>query len=142
MIWKVIGLSNNRMASCSFDTTVKIWKSEEPYDLIAELTGHKSDVTCIYELSGKELLLSVSFDNTMRVWNLSSYECEHVIKGVKSRWANSLIELEDNIIISGGYNMLEVVDLNTYKVTQSLKDSNLDGLYSLVQLRDENVYCG
>lgn len=142
MIWKVIGLSNNRIASCSFDTTVKIWKSEEPYDLIAELTGHKSDVTCIYELSGKELLLSVSFDNTMRVWNLSSYECEHVIKGVKSRWANSLIELEDNIIISGGYNMLEVVDLNTYKVTQSLKDSNLDGLYSLVQLRDENVYCG
>lgn len=142
IVWKIIGISKNRMATCSFDTTVKIWKSEEPYDLVAELTGHKSDVTCIHELVGRDLLLSVSFDGTMRVWSLSSYECEHVIKGVKSRWGNSLIELEDNIIVSGGYNMIEVVDLNTYKVTQSIEDNNLQGLYSLVQLRDENVYCG
>ena len=48
-IYQVITLPNNRIASCSYDTTIKIWKSNPPYsDIpIKVLKGHSNNVNSI-----------------------------------------------------------------------------------------------
>ena len=38
--------------------------------------------------------------------------------------------------------MIEVVDLNKNKVKQFIKYDKLEGVHSLIQLRDQNIYCG
>ena len=75
---KVIKLSNNRIASCSDDKTVKIWKSDPPYSdtPIKVLTGHSGRVNCLVYLTERNKLLSVSVDKTLRLWDISTYQCE------------------------------------------------------------------
>ena len=48
-IYKVITLPNNRIASCSADKTIKIWKNNPPYsDIpIKVLKGHSNNVNSI-----------------------------------------------------------------------------------------------
>ena len=62
---KIISLSNNRFASCSADTKIKIWKDNHPYSLIAELNGHTDNVVSILQIKNKELLISLSDDDTL-----------------------------------------------------------------------------
>ena len=42
-IWKIVKMSDNRIASCSFDHTIKIWNTKT-YKLITTLEGHKKPV--------------------------------------------------------------------------------------------------
>ena len=81
-IWKVIPLRNNRIASCSWDRTIKIWNSNYPYNLISTIKGHTSYVDSIIKLKDKDILISGSLDKTLRKWNLLTYQCISIIKNV------------------------------------------------------------
>ena len=48
-IFKVIPLTKNRIASCSYKT-IKIWNSNYPYNLISTIKGHTSYVDSIIKL--------------------------------------------------------------------------------------------
>ena len=77
-IWKVITLPNNRIASCSVDMTIKIWKSNPPYsDIpIKVLTGHWDYVVnSLLYIKERDIVISGSYDMTLRLWNMSTYQC-------------------------------------------------------------------
>lgn len=88
-IIKVISLPNNRIASCSWDETIKIWtlSSDIPFKV---LKGHQDRINSILYVKEKDILISGSLDNTLRMWNMSTYQCMSIIEGVSCIYGNAL----------------------------------------------------
>ena len=83
-ICKVITLPSNRIASASYDKTIKVWKSNKPYNdiPIKVLRGHSKFIYCLLSIKERDLMISGSWDRTLRLWNMSTYQCITVIIGV------------------------------------------------------------
>lgn len=135
-IMKVIILSKNRFGSCSNDKTIKIWNSNPPYNLIKVLTGHQLSVDSIIKLKKRELLVSGSYDKTLRFWNLNSYQCETIMNDISCYNNDSLFEYNKNILLIGGENTIKIADLQQFKIIQTLKDCRLGDIYSLIKVED------
>ena len=110
-IYKVITLPNNRIASCSWDETIKIWKSNPPYSDIPikvlkghsnyVLTGHSNFVYSLLYIKERDIMISGSWDGTLRLWNMSTYQCDKVIERVGCYSTNSLYQIDKNRVIVG-----------------------------------------
>ena len=68
-IRKVISLSNNRIASCSNEHTIKIWNNQTPYYHIATLYGHTDYVTAIIALKHKNVLILGCDESNLFIWS-------------------------------------------------------------------------
>ena len=79
-IWKVIALPNNKIASCSNDYTIKIWKNNIP---IKVLEGHSSYVTSLLYIKERDIMISGADDGTLRLWNTPTFQCVTMIEGVE-----------------------------------------------------------
>lgn len=142
-IRKVISLSNNRIASCSLDGLIKIWNSNPPYNTIQTLKGHSKGVNSIIQMKGKELLISGSFwDNILCLWSLVSYQLITIINGVQCFNNNCLVELNNNIIISGGDKVLFIVNVSKCIIEKKIINDQLGYVWSFMILRDQKILCG
>ncbi len=54
--------------SCGYDKTIKIW-SYETYKLLGTLTGHSDLVMSLAHIQNTKLILSGSWDSTIKIWN-------------------------------------------------------------------------
>ena len=81
-VYKVIPLSKERFASCSYDYTVRIWKDDSTYECISTLK-HNGEVKSILQLRGKKVLVSCgsSIFTGVSFWNLNDYTQQHTIEG-------------------------------------------------------------
>ena len=141
-ICKVILLRNNRIASCSWDKTIKIWNSNHPYNLINTLEGHTHIASSIIQLKDKDILISGNNDDTLRKWNLLTYQCMKIINNVECINNNSILEIDNNRIIVGGYNVITIVNISNDIIEHQIKNDKLNRVWSLIQLRDGNILCG
>lgn len=135
---KVIKISNNRIGSCSDDSTIKIWQSVEPFNLIITLKGHKKIVNSILQLRGKEVLLSVSLDSTVRKWNLHSYQCEAIIK---DHSATNIMELANGFTLLSGNNSISIIRNDTLVTETKGIGERLDTGYPII-LRNGKILVG
>lgn len=126
-IWKVVSLSNNRIASCSLDKNIKIWKSDPPYnDTPITVFTLKNAILCIYYIKEKELLISGGDQEPLRFWSLNSYQCVTVIADdVFCIGSNAIYQIDKDKIIVGvnfGFSFVNIekcklektVDINTH----------------------------
>lgn len=67
------------------------------YEDIITLTGHTNDIQCVLSFGNK--LLTGSWDENIKVWNLDTYECEQTFIGHKTG-IMTLNILNDNLIVS------------------------------------------
>ena len=142
-ILKVLPLSKNRFCSCSEFGYIKIWNSNPPYDEMIHLKGQSSAVMSAIQLKGRELLVSGSYDQTIKFWNLSTYKNEHTIKGAPCVWRNALIEIDNNRIVSGGSGKVTIVNTITYQIEAVIAtDKNIQRIFSMIKLRDGSLLCG
>lgn len=77
------------LASCSADLTIKLWDPSDEYKNIRTLPGHDHNISAVRfvpsgaagsPLSGN-LLVSASWDKTLRVWDVTTGYCVKTIQG-------------------------------------------------------------
>ena len=78
------------------DNVIKITKTDN--NEVINFVGHEGNITAI-SLMGKKLMLSGSFDRSIRKWNLLSRQCEEVIEK-HSSVITMLIPLNDKLFLS------------------------------------------
>lgn len=136
---KVISLSKKRIASCSYKT-IKIWKGGYPYNHIKTLNGHTNFVYSIIQM--KDKLISGSKDNLLCIWDLTTYELEYVIDNVGCFSRNSLLELDSDRILVGGYNVILIANIKDKYVEQKLENVSLNYVNTFMPLKNGNILCG
>ena len=144
-IYKVITLPNNRIASCSADETIKIWKSNPPYiDIpIKVLRGHSNYVNSLLYIKERDVMISRSYDSTLRLWNMSTYQCITVIKGVYCCFTNSLYQIDKDRVIVGGYNSFSIVNIDKCIIEKMIEDESFRYVRCFLKLRDnKTILCG
>jgi F-box and WD-40 domain protein MET30 len=72
-------LSNNRLASGSYDTTIKIWDLNT-FTCIRTLNEHTDWIRCLKTLSNSRLA-SGSTDKSIKIWNLDDYSLINTLEG-------------------------------------------------------------
>ena len=92
-------LSDGRIASCSLDSTVRIWNLKTG---VCEqiLEGHERNTLWSVQLRRSGQLVSCSKDRTIRFWNLSTGHAEKVLTGHED-CIRCLLLLSDDRIVSG-----------------------------------------
>ena len=106
--------------TCSRDKSIKIWYINIPtYILIDQIkNAHEDRILCIIYTKDKKLISSSS-DKTIKIWsyiNKNQYLFQNICKIIAdTNYVESLIELNNNIIVSGGSNGLKFWDSKTYE---------------------------
>lgn len=99
-IYIILGINTeefpNAMITGGNDNVIKITKTDN--NEVINFIGHEDNITAI-SLMGKKLMLSGSFDRSIRKWNLLSRQCEEVIEK-HSSLITMLIPLTDKIFLS------------------------------------------
>ena len=143
VIKKVVTLSKNRFASCSFDQTIKIWKGDKEYSAtpIKVLEGHTAEVLSLLYLKNRDLLISSSKDFTVRVWNLDTYQNTQSIIGAKNMEENTLFQYDESGIIVGSGNKFYIVNIDEGKIEDKVlfNDQYPHPLTGITLLRDNKT---
>ena len=142
---KVIALPNNRIASCSYEHTIKIWKSNPPYSdtPIRVLEGHSHWITSLLYIKEKDLMISGDWnDRILSLWNMSTYQCVTIIKGVKCFYPNSLYLIDKDRVIFGGSTFVYIVNIDKCVIEKTIEDKAFDSVYCFHKLRDNTILCG
>ena len=140
---KVLSLPGSKFASCSTDKNVKIWNGNPPYNLIKILDGHIAALESLLCIKRKNKLLSGGKDNTLRIWNISTYQCQTIIMKVECFSQNSMIELENNKIFIGGKNKIAIIDLNKCIIEQKIEnETKVDHVSSSIYLKEGIILFG
>lgn len=109
--------------------------SDCPY-FIRTLTGHAHSVRAI--AAHGDTLVSGSYDNTVRVWRISTGEARHVLSGHSQKVYSVVLDTKRNRCISGAMDSLvKIWDLNTGACLYTLEGHNL--LVGILDLRDERL---
>ena len=142
---KVIALPNNRIASCSDDNTIKIWKSDPPYSdtPIKVLEGYCNCVNSLLYIKESDIMISGSWDDTLRLWNMTTYQCYKVIEGVECRWNNSIYQIDKDRVIVGGYYTFSIVNIDKCVLEKKIEDESFGDVPCFLKLRDNHtILCG
>ena len=67
------------------------------------LKGHSRGVNSLLYMKERDVMISRSYDVTLRIWNMSTYQCDKVIEGVDCCcFNNSLYQIDKDRVIVGG----------------------------------------
>ena len=143
-VTQVIPLSKERFASCSWDSTVKIWK-DRTYSCLSTLGHDECWIGSILQLRGKEVLVSCGDNLTTGVtfWDLNKYNKQHNIEGYGVNWSSHMIELSNgNIAISSRKDPypIVIIDSNSYQVKKVIESKELITGCSSLCIFDENSF--
>ncbi|KAI1743009.1 WD40 repeat-like protein [Xylaria scruposa] len=106
-----------------------------PY-FIRTLQGHAHSVRAI--AAHADTLVSGSYDNTVRVWRISTGETVHVLQGHSQKVYSVVLDIERNRCISGSMDsFVKIWDLATGSCLHTLEGHSL--LVGLLDLRDERL---
>jgi WD40 repeat protein len=95
MVWSVaFSHDSARLASASYDSTVKIWDAHSGACL-QTLEGHDNRVGSVAFSHDSARLASTSYDRTVKIWDAHSGACLQTLKG-HSGWVNSVAFSHDS----------------------------------------------
>ncbi|GAP86744.2 putative F-box and WD-40 domain-containing protein CDC4 [Rosellinia necatrix] len=106
-----------------------------PY-FIRTLQGHTHSVRAI--AAHADTLVSGSYDNTVRMWRISTGETVHVLQGHTQKVYSVVLDIKRNRCISGSMDsFVKIWDLETGSCLHTLEGHSL--LVGLLDLRDERL---
>ena len=88
-------------------------------------------------------MISGSIDETFRMWNMSTYQCETVIKGVECRNTNALYQIDRDRVIVGGNKRLYIVNINKCVIEKKVRETLFGKVNCFLKLKDDKtILCG
>ena len=139
-IYKVISISDDKIASCSRDNTIKIWRSNRDSP-IKVLEGQHA-ISLLY-IKERNIMISGGISESLRVWDMSTYQCDKMIEGVFCCYINALCQIDSNRVIVGGMYTIYIVNIDTYVVEKKITDKQLGYVNCFLNFRDSNtILCG
>ena len=89
-------------------------------------------------------MISGSYDGTLRIWNMSTYQCVNVIEGVQCYFPNSLYQIDkDRVIVGKHKSSFYIVNIEKYIIENIIKDETFRYVSCFLKLRDnKTILCG
>ena len=89
-------------------------------------------------------MISGSRNETLRIWNMSTYQCDKVIEGVRCYSTNSLYQIDkDRVIVGEYYDSFCIVNIDKCIIEKRIEDQSLGGVRCFLKLRDnKTILCG
>ena len=118
-------------------------ESNPPYSdtPIKVLRGHRNFVNSLLYIKERDVMIS-QYD-TLRLWNMSTYQCDKVIEGVECYFTNSLYQIDKDRVIVGGDNSFCIVNIDKCVIEKRIKDESLGYVFCFLKLRDnKTILCG
>ena len=143
---KIIELSGNRFASCSNDKKIRIFRTNDAEGVLGTIEDTYA-VSSILQISKREVLLSLGFDNNLKFWNLNYYNLEFTIPNIKAQYPNSMIQVSPNRVMIGTIDStIVVVNVTSFQIESIIKDSLFTsggiGIKSFLKLDDTSLLIG
>lgn len=133
-------LSMNRIASCSNDKSIKIWNSIEPYEQITIIKGHLDAVTNIFFIEDKNCLLSMSYDNSIRLWNMTTYQYVSIIVSFGN--GNTMLSIDNDNVIIGTTTHIKIMNMHSLIISSEINIEKYKGIYSMIYINKGIYFCG
>ena len=143
IINKIIPLPEHRIASCSNDNEIKIWKTINYNDSpIKILKGHRGSVTSLLYIKERNILISGSIDETLILWSATTYNCLIVIRA-DCIWNNALYQLDKDRVIVGHFNGFSIINIDKRRIEKDIDNEEIGKVCCFLKLRDKNtIICG
>ena len=96
-----------RLISGSNEMSIKLWqlkddgKKDQQWECYKTLEGHEEGVRCLLVLPNRRVLASGAYDNTVRLWDLETGQCLHVLQGHTGIILLTPIAAKNNNIVDG-----------------------------------------
>ena len=88
-------------------------------------------------------MISGSWDVTLCLWNMSTYQCDKVIEGVDCYLTNSLYQIDKDRVIVGEHKSFSIVNIDKCIIEKRIKDESLGYVRCFLKLRDnKTILCG
>ena len=88
-------------------------------------------------------MISGAQNRTLLLWNMSTYQCETMFKGVGCYDINSLYQVDNNRIIVGGEKSFSIVNIDKCVIEKTIEDKKFEFVYCFLKLRDNTIIlCG
>lgn len=122
---RCLHLEGNRLVSGSTDTTIKVWDlditpSWSSIGCKVTMVGHTDTVRCLQMVQDQQIVISGSYDETLKIWCLTSGRCLNTLRGHRGRVL--CVYVSDNkILLSGSTD-------KTIKIWSLESGSNLQSL--------------
>lgn len=133
-----IALIGDRIVSGSMNGELMVWNWKTGGAALSRLEGH-TDIISAIVIIDREWIISASADNTVKVWNSSTYELKQTF--TYDKWVGTLALLLDNRIIAGlGNSKISIMDIENDSVTMLY--GHTSGVDSLLVLKDGRIVSG
>ena len=87
-------------------------------------------------------MISGSDDDTLRLWNMSTYQCVSLVKNVYCCWTNALYQIDDNRVVVGHRAGFKIVNINKRIIESEISDESLGYVYSFLKIDNSTIICG
>ena len=146
IIESVIPLSNSRIATCSWDKTVKVWKVDDNISLLNSFICHEEKVLSLVELSDNRIA-SISEKGKMIIHSLDDksilFSDEVVSPEYISSYALYLTKDKHTLIVLNCKEEIMFYDAYSYvKSKKSIQGIKLVGKYSFYESKEGLLYIG
>lgn len=127
------------LISAGWDKILYVY-SYDKQKVLAELSGHSGDVTCIYYFQNQDLMVSGSTDNSVRLWDLGNKRLDHIYTGHRSRVTSISVNEEGEQIASGSWDKcVKVWNVRSKKLSHSFDEHDM--AVNSVKFTRSGKYC-
>ncbi|KAM7276268.1 hypothetical protein ACFE04_018134 [Oxalis oulophora] len=109
-----------RLATSSFDKTVRVWDADNPGYSLRTFTGHSSNVMSLdFHPKKDDLICSCDADGEIRYWSINNGSCTRVFKGATTR-----VRFQPHhgrYLAAAAENLVSILDVDTQVVRHTLQ---------------------
>jgi WD40 repeat protein len=112
--------NSTRLATSSFDKTVRVWDAENPSYSLRTFTGHQTSVMSLdFHPANEDLLCSCDGDSEIRYWSVNQGICTRAFKGGMTQ--TRFQPRQGRLLAAAAENVVSILDVESETCIHSLQ---------------------